>query len=205
VSAPLEARGRKAGVDVRGSIGPRPAKGSGAGRGMGSHSRPNDGGTVEWYTPPGIFAVLGLEFDLDPCSPPGGLPWIPARRFYCEADDGLSQPWAGRVWLNPPYGRLAGAWMRRLAAHGNGIALVFARTETAWWHETVPTCSAVCFIEGRLSFVAADGLPGHSNAGAPSALIAYGEECAAAVAGAGLGMTFAVRSRALGGQASLWE
>jgi hypothetical protein len=172
---------------------------------MGSHSRPNMGDTNEWYTPPGIFDALGLDFDLDPCAPPGGLPWVPARRFYSIEDDGLSQPWAGRVWLNPPYGRLTVAWMRRLAAHGNGVALVFARTETQWWHETIGAAHAVCFIEGRLSFVARDGKPGISNAGAPSALVAYGDACAIAVAESGLGMTFAVASRHLAGQAALWE
>jgi hypothetical protein len=173
-------------------------------RGMGSHTRPNDGETVEWYTPPGVFAALGLEFDLDPCAPPGGLPWIPAARSYCVADDGLTQPWDGRVWMNPPYGRSTAAWMRRLAEHGDGIALVFARTETEWWHEAVPCATVVCFIAGRLTFVASDGLPGTSNAGAPSALIAYGADCAEAVATCGLGMTFALSAPVTLAQGSLF-
>lgn len=191
---------------------------------MGSHQA-TEGKTVEWYTPPGIFDALErgaeaaarargatgekignvLTFDLDPCAPPGGLPWIPARRFFCEADDGLTQPWNGRVWLNPPYGKHAEAWLRRLAAHGNGIALVFARTETKWWTETIPTASAVCFISGRLTFVDAARQPGVFNGGAPSALVAWGQDCAEAVAGSGLGMTFAIRARELEGQGSLWE
>jgi hypothetical protein len=107
--------------------------------------------------------------------------------------------------MNPPYGRATAEWMRKLAAHGDGIALVFARTETEWWHESVPAATAVCFIAGRLTFVASDGLPGTSNAGAPSALVAYGEECARAVAECGLGMTFAVRSRSIEAQGSLWS
>lgn len=167
---------------------------------MGGHSRGYRGQTVEWYTPPGIFTAL----DLDPCAPPGGLPWVPAARSFCEADDGLTQPWRGRVWLNPPYGPHTEAWMRRLAAHGDGVALVFARTETAWWQSTVGAASAVCFIAGRLTFVDAERQPAHFNAGAPSALVAYGDECARAVAAAGLGMTFAVRGEMLG-QGSLWE
>lgn len=175
------------------------------GGGMGGHSRPYRGNSIEWYTPPGIFRALDLEFDLDPCAPPGGLPWIPARRFFSESDDGLSQPWKGRVWLNPPYGPRTAHWMRRLAAHGDGVALVFARTETEWWHETVGCAHAVCFIAGRLTFVDGDQQPGAFNAGAPSALVAYGQECAEHLAAAGLGMTFAVKATALEGQASLWE
>jgi hypothetical protein len=175
------------------------------GGGMGGHARGYRGNTVEWYTPPGIFDALGLTFDLDPCAPAGGLPWIPAKRFYSIEDDGLSQPWAGRVWLNPPYGPRTSTWMRRLAAHGDGVALVFARTETEWWHETVGCSHAVCFIAGRLTFVDADRNPGAFNAGAPSALVAYGQENAEAIARAGLGMTFAVRATELRGQASLWE
>ena len=173
-----------------------------------AHERGGAGDSDEWYTPPHVFDALGLEFDLDPCSPPGGLDWVPARRFVALPDDGLSEPWEGRVWVNPPYGPHTREWLRRLAAHGDGVALVFARTETRWWHEVVPSASAVCFVEGRLRFV-----PGHreqrpgggANAAAPSALIAFGEPCAEAVAGCGLGMVFRCARRELGGQPSLWE
>lgn len=175
------------------------------GRGIGGHSCGYEGDSVEWYTPPGIFAALGLRFDLDPCSPTGGLEHVPADRFYSIEDDGLTQLWDGRVWLNPPYGPNTGVWLRKLASHGNGIALVFARTETEWWQQTVIAASAVCFIAGRLTFVTAAMQPAPYNAGAPSALIAFGEECASAIAHAGLGMTFAVRSSSIDYQASLWE
>lgn len=175
------------------------------GNGMGGHALLNEGATSEWYTPPGIFEALGLEFDLDPCAPPGGLPWIPARRSLCEADDGLSQPWEGRVWMNPPYGRHTLAWMRRLAAHGDGVALVFARTETEWFHETVTSASAVCFVRGRLTFVTSERLPGPFNSGAPSMLVSFGEPCADALAGCGLGLVFRCASSPLPGQPALWE
>lgn len=172
--------------------------------GMGSHHA-TVGVTDVWLTPPGIIEAIGLEYELDPATIPGGVPWIPAARTVSLPDDGLAVPWSGRVWLNPPYGKHTGTWLRRLAAHGDGIALVFARTETEWWHDTVPTASAVCFIHGRLTFVDRDRQPGRFNGGAPSALIAWGEDCARAVAAAQLGMTFAVRSREVEGQASLWE
>lgn len=178
--------------------------------GMGGHHR-TVGQSDEWYTPPEVFEALGLRFDLDPCAPPGGVEWIPAERHYSAEDDGLTQPWAGRVWLNPPYGPHTSRWIRRLAAHGDGIALVFARTDTAWFHEVVPAAAAVCFIRGRLDFVHQDpermAGPGRTNrnAGAPSLLIGYGAACGDAIAAAGLGMTFAVRSQPLLGQGSLWE
>ena len=84
--------------------------------------------TDEWLTPPEILAALG-PFDLDPCTP-DAMPWQTAAARYTKRDDGLAQPWRGRVWLNPPFGREAVRWLRKLAAHGDGVALVPARTET---------------------------------------------------------------------------
>lgn len=160
--------------------------------GMAQHQAPNDGATVEWYTPPAIFDALRLSFDLDPCAPP--LPaadWIPAARRYTARDDGLTQPWAGRVWLNPPYGRDAAAWMDRLAAHGDGIALVFARTDTAWWHRVAPRADLICFIAGRIAFIDPTGYQDRRrNAGAPSALLAFGAACADAVQSSKLGLSY---------------
>lgn len=83
----------------------------------------------EWLTPPEIIGALG-EFDLDPCAPVI-RPWDTAYIHYTIQDDGLSKKWQGRVWCNPPFGREAVKWMRRMAEHGNGIALIPARTETA--------------------------------------------------------------------------
>ncbi|WP_293371508.1 DNA N-6-adenine-methyltransferase [Nevskia sp.] len=126
-----------------------------------------------WLTPPHILLALGA-FDLDPCAP-AIRPWDMAAKHYSRADDGLTQPWDGRVWLNPPYGAATANWMRRLAAHGNGVALIFARTETAAWTEHVwPVADAVLFLAKRLTFHRVDGKPAQHNGGAPSALIAYG-------------------------------
>lgn len=130
--------------------------------------------TTTWLTPPSILKALG-PFDLDPCTPPK-MPWRTAEMRYTEEDDGLSQPWFGRVWLNPPYGRQIDEWMRRMATHGNGIALTFARTETAMWHQYVwPVAESILFLRGRLTFHYLDGKRAKANSGAPSALIAYGK------------------------------
>jgi len=80
-------------------------------------------GSDEVYTPPGLFDLLGLRFDLDVCAPPGGIPWIPAARHFSILDDGLAMPWGGLVWCNPPYSN-ASPWVRKFIEHGNGIILV---------------------------------------------------------------------------------
>ena len=159
------------------------------------HERGWGSGTSEWYTPPALFEALKLTFDLDPAAPPGGVPWVPARAHYSTLDDGLAQPWYGRVWCNPPYGPETGSWLERLADHGDGLGLVFARTDTRWFHAAVPRATAVCFVSGRLRFIPGDGRGSRDTAGAPSLLLAYGLPCALALAEAGLGQTFLVPTR----------
>lgn len=131
-------------------------------------------GKDEWLTPPEIITALG-KFDLDPCSPIN-RPWDTARTHYTMLENGLDKEWFGRVWCNPPYGKEAASWLRKLAQHGQGIALVFARTETKMFFEEVwPKAKAVLFLEGRLCFHHVCGTKAKSNSGAPSVLIAYGD------------------------------
>jgi hypothetical protein len=77
----------------------------------------------DYYTPAWVFERMGIEFDLDVCSPPGGIPWIPAKRYYTQADDGLVAPWEGRAWMNPPYSNVT-PWVERLIEHGDGVCLL---------------------------------------------------------------------------------
>ena len=129
--------------------------------GIGSHIKPHRGRSDDWCTPPSILEALG-DFDDDPC-PIGGT-------------GGLDRPWSGRVFLNPPYGPATWKWMHKLAEHGNGIALIFARTETSGFFETVwARADAALFIQGRLYFLRPDGSK-EGNAGGPSVLVAYGKE-----------------------------
>lgn len=130
-------------------------------------------GKDEWLTPPEILGPLG-EFDLDPCSPVN-RPWDTARTHYTIEDDGLSKPWHGRVWCNPPFGREAVKWLRRMVKHGNGVALIPARTETAMFFEVVwGVAHSVLFIKGRPHFHHVSGERALFNSGAPICLIAYG-------------------------------
>lgn len=78
--------------------------------------------------------------------------------------------------MNPPYGAEVGDWLARLAGHGQGTALIFARTETTAWRRWVwSKASAILFLHGRLTFHTPDGVAAKGNAGGPSALVAYGE------------------------------
>lgn len=151
-----------------------------------THDRRTACSSDEWYTPPSVFDALGLPFDLDPAAPPGGVPWVPAAHHFSVQDDGLAQPWQGRVWMNPPYGPGTGRWLRKLAGHGDGLALVFARTDTVWFQQIAAEATALCFIGGRLRFHRPDGTPGNP-APAPSLLVAFGLPCALALVGSDLG------------------
>jgi hypothetical protein len=145
----------------------------------------------EWLTPPEILQTLGA-FDLDPCAPVN-RPWDMAAHHYSVLDDGLSQPWHGRIWCNPPFGRQAIKWLRRMRDHGNGIALIPARTETAMFYETVwGGATGVLFIKGRPHFHYVDGRRAAFNSGAPIALVAFGEQNLQALKASGLGVVVRV-------------
>jgi hypothetical protein len=146
-------------------------------------------GKDEWLTPPEIIASLG-EFDLDPCAPVV-RPWNTAKRHYTIEDNGFVKPWEGRIWCNPPYGRHTGRWLARMAEHGNGIALIFARTETDNFFRYIwPKAQGVMFLKGRLVFYHIDGTKPQNSAGAPSCLVAYGMENARILKESGLNGKF---------------
>lgn len=138
--------------------------------------------SVEWYTPAWVFDGLGLAFDLDPASPHDMESFVPAALKYTVFDDGLAKPWSGRVWLNPPYGPDTGVWIRKMIAHGNGIALVFSRTDASWCQEAMAAADAMLFIAGRIQFE--PGLENQhkkSRCGAGTVLFAFGADCVAAL------------------------
>ncbi len=129
----------------------------------------------EWYTPREILEPLG-KFDLDPCAPVSPL-WPTATVMYDKHKDGLSQKWEGRVWLNPPYSRpLIEQFVRRLAEHGNGIALLYNRCDSKMFHEVIfKKAMAMKFLRHRIRFYRPDGTRGNSP-GRGSILIAFGKE-----------------------------
>jgi phage N-6-adenine-methyltransferase len=134
-------------------------------RGRSNAQRMQSSETNEWYTPaPCIEAarrVMG-GIDLDPASSEKANRTVQAARYFTKDDNGLSQPWKGRLWLNPPYGGLAGQFIERLAerfATGDvtaAVALVSSHsTDTAWFRPLWDRM--LCFTYGRIQFVSSDG------------------------------------------------
>jgi DNA N-6-adenine-methyltransferase Dam len=130
------------------------------------------GGSVEWFTPPSLFKQLGATFDLDPAASFRAA-WVPALQFICKEEDGLSGPWGGHVWLNPPYGPAGVRFIDRMIEHGDGLLLLPSRTETRAYQRALAAADMVCLLRERLWFVRGDGTTGRSSFG--STLFAFGE------------------------------
>ena len=115
------------------------------------HSRLSD----EWATPPDYFEEWDREFGPFTLDAAATAENAVCEQFYTIEDDGLSQPWRGRVWCNPPYSQVA-RWVEKAheaAEHGATVVLlVAARTSTIWWHEHVEPYAEIRFIKGRLRF-----------------------------------------------------
>lgn len=129
---------------------------------------------VEWTTPEKVIARVNATLggiDLDPCS--NGNSSIATRQL-TKADNGLAEEWTGKVYMNPPYGREIMKWVEKLVrSHESGdvpeaIALVPARTETAWFQQFRDY--PICLLRGRLRF---NG--GKTGAPFPSAAVYLGE------------------------------
>jgi len=127
---------------------------------------------MDWGTPQAFYDLLDAEFHftLDACATAENAK---CAHYYTKEDDGLSMPWAGHVWCNPPYGRDIGDWVRRaFEASVRGaivVLLIPARTDTAYWHEYVMRAAEVRFVRGRLTFEGAD-----NSAPFPSAVVVFG-------------------------------
>ena len=113
------------------------------------------GTSDDYYTPAFIFDGLNVKFDLDVAAPPGGVPWIPAKRSLSVIDDGLVTEWQGKVWCNPPYSNVT-PWARKLIAHGDGIALV-QMAKSAWFNLVWEYASGAIVMPPNMKFIKSDG------------------------------------------------
>ena len=139
--------------------------------------------TDEWPTPQDLYDTLHAEFgfDLDPCADHSNAK---CPRYFTRDDDGLTQNWAGTVFMNPPYGREMKRWIKK--AHDESlrgatvVCLIPARTDTTYWHDHVMKASEVRFIRRRLHFAnarhdarKADGSATAHNAPFPSVIVVF--------------------------------
>ena len=127
-----------------------------------------------WQTPQEFWEMLDREFhfDIDVAADA----WT-ARldEYYSPDNDGLLHEWRGSCWMNPPYGRTIGSWIRK-AYESRGtattVALIPARTDTLWWHHYVMRSNEIRLVRGRLAFLDADGYKRHP-APFPSAVVIW--------------------------------
>ena len=127
----------------------------------------NNSGQNEWYTPAEyVLIARGVMggIDLDPATAETAQEYIDAERYFTIDDDGLSNDWSGRVWLNPPYSKdLCGRFAEKLLDHfiagdvTQAVVLVNNATDTGWFQSLSKIASAVCFPSGRIKFLGADG------------------------------------------------
>ena len=134
-----------------------------------------------WRTPKWFFAAVerlfvdryGGPFDLDAAASANNH-LCPA--YYTEEQDALRQPWAGRVWVNPPYGAMIKPFL--LKAYRSSLegaivaALIPARPDTQAWHEVAQLAAEIRLIKGRISFLDDAGAAA-DPATFPSALLIF--------------------------------
>jgi len=120
-----------------------------------------------WATPMSFFKKYDdlYGFELDVCA---SVDNAKCKKFFTKEDDGLKQEWTGVCWMNPPYGREIGLWMKKAwESKATVVCLVPARTDTKWWHDYAMK-GEIEFIRGRLKFGNAK-----NSAPFPSAVVVY--------------------------------
>lgn len=110
----------------------------------------------EFYTPAWIFEQMELRFEIDVASPPGGIPWIPAARYFTKDDDGLTQTWEGLVWCNPPFSGMA-QWARKFTDHAHGVMIASIPGNTTWFAELCRRDALIWFHDKGVKFNRPEG------------------------------------------------
>lgn len=126
-----------------------------------------------WYTPQDFFKKYDdvYKFETDVCATDDNAK---CAKYYTEEMDGLSQEWRGVCWMNPPYGRTIGNWMKKAYESSlegaTVVCLVPARTDTGWWHNYAMK-GDIEFIKGRLKFGGSK-----NSAPFPSAVVVFKQD-----------------------------
>ena len=144
----------------------------GDGRHAGQEAFGHGGSTApqDWATPWELFRAIERRygtFDVDVCADASNTK-VPFA-YYSVEQDGLRQQWRGQCWANPPYAKEAGQFaakaLKEARRGATVVMLTFVRSDTRWWHETVPHASQLVLLKGRVNFER----PGQKSAAAPMA------------------------------------
>lgn len=130
----------------------------------------------EMYTPKWLFDRMDIRFDLDVAAPIGGT-HVPADKYYTKQDDGLKQPWSGRVWLNPPYS-LTTPWVHKFIENGHGIALLVA-SRSKWFQTLWDLSDAIVPTPALLKFDTPEGKT--KSIAFQTFMFAMGDDCVEAI------------------------
>ena len=119
-------------------------------------------GDSEWFTPQEYIVVARKvlrNIDLDPASNAIANEVVGASQFFSIEENGLTKPWRGKVWMNPPYKQpMCKLFCKKLAAEfavgsvTEAIVLVNNATETVWFQDLAKLATAICFIKGCVRF-----------------------------------------------------
>ena len=126
----------------------------------------------EHYTPKWLFDHMGISFDLDVAAPIGGS-YVPTDKYYTEQDDGLSQDWSGKVWMNPPFSKPS-PWVEKFINHSNGIALLVV-SRSMWFRDLWAVADAIAPTPYNFKFERPNGIT--KGVSFQTFLFALGEEC----------------------------
>jgi phage N-6-adenine-methyltransferase len=116
-------------------------------------------GSTDWETPPELFKQFDKKyhFDIDVCATAQNTK---CQRYFTPEQDGLTQPWYGTCWMNPPYGRGVEPWIKKAyesaKAGATVVALLPARTDTVWFHQYIYGKAEIEFLRGRVRFIQGD-------------------------------------------------
>ena len=169
-------------IDTNGANAPAVAGGVGAGPQQQLFPTPqNELTSDDYYTPKWLFDVLQITFDLDVAAPPGGPIAVPAKNYYTQADNGLTSPWHGRVWMNPPFSKPQ-PWVEQFTDHANGIALL-PISKSRWFDKLWTTNAGIVVLPSNFKFIDPKG--GNGSIFMPICLIGIGLNNVEAIARVG--------------------